>query len=749
MPRNANPARRALITVVIIVAALAVVAMISLPTILGGGSSGAPQQAQPSASAPAQEAPGEVASADVAREVEPTADPAEPVDGPTMGGGQESTAPASADAAPPEPAGPAPVLRVRSQGPWDSATFTPIGGISDPPSAASDETMLLTFTPYGAGVESITLARYVVEPNSTEHYKIQTRTVMPAGAGVGVEVAPLATVGIEVSVAGARPVFVELRVGGGESLWRETAPGAFEAVVETADGEPALRIEKRYVLSPGSYDFRVEQRVVNLLASPVTIRFYQYGPADLPAEQTGYGIDVRRVRFGLLRPPQMDPSRQIVLAEQNLTGRKKILDRIGDGRDLIWPDANTFQPGEELVWLATTNRYFAFIVHGRVPEPVPPTFDKGLEAAERVHAVGLGGASDSATLILQLTSPSLEIAPGGAADVGVGAYAGPMRRETLAGSPAGAALELGRIIVYNLGGMCAACTFQPLAIGLLWFLRTMHSLLHDWSLSIVVLVFAVRAVLHPVTRRSQISLARFSKQMQGLAPKQQALREKYKDDHQKLQAEMARLMKEEGVSFTGALGCLPMFLQSPVWIALYAMLFFAFELRHEPAFYGVFQAVTGGRWSFMADMSAPDHFIDFGRTLVTLPLLGPITGVNILPLLLGVVFFLQQKYLTPPPSAAMTPEQESQQKIMRIITVVMFPLFMYNAPCGLTIYFITNSTLGIIESRWIRSHIDTLDLTAKKPSPGVKRVRNEASSGRAAFGRRPEAGPKKYKRRGE
>jgi len=178
-----------------------------------------------------------------------------------------------------------------------------------------------------------------------------------------------------------------------------------------------------------------------------------------------------------------------------------------------------------------------------------------------------------------------------------------------------------------------------------------------------------------------------------------------------------RLMKEEGVSYTQALGCLPVFLQTPIWAALYAMLYFSFDLRHAGAFFGVFQSISGGNWLFMADLSAADHFIGFGRSVVSIPLLGHVTGINILPVLLGIVFFIQQKYLTPPSTVAMTPEQEMQQKMMKWMMVVMFPLMMYNAPCGLSLYFITNSTLGILESRYIRSHIDKLDKSGQGGMP--------------------------------
>jgi YidC/Oxa1 family membrane protein insertase len=258
--------------------------------------------------------------------------------------------------------------------------------------------------------------------------------------------------------------------------------------------------------------------------------------------------------------------------------------------------------------------------------------------------------------------------------------------------------------------MCGFCTFSFLTSALLAVLHGLHIVVRDWGLSIILLVCCVRLVLHPVTKWSQIRMQRFGKQMQAMAPKQKRIQEKYASDPQKLREEMARLWREEGVSPTGMLGCIPMFLQTPVWIALYATLYFAFELRHQPAFYGIFQRIqpqTWPTWWFLGDLAEPDRLLYFGHPWFTIPWLGWVVhSLNILPVILAVVFFIQQKYLTPPPTpGSMTPEQEQQQKIMKWMMVFMFPLLMYNAPCGLTLYFIVNSTLGIMESKYIRSHM--------------------------------------------
>jgi YidC/Oxa1 family membrane protein insertase len=185
-----------------------------------------------------------------------------------------------------------------------------------------------------------------------------------------------------------------------------------------------------------------------------------------------------------------------------------------------------------------------------------------------------------------------------------------------------------------------------------------------------------------------------------------------------------------------------MFLQMPIWIALYAMIYFTFELRHESAFYGLFQAISGGAWGFLGDLSEPDHFIplpfSFDIPILSwiIPTLGTIDSINLLPLLLGLVFYIQQKYLTPPTTTQLTPEQEMTQKIMKVMIVFLFPLFMYNAPSALSIYFICNSTVGIIESRRIRRKVEEEDKRLEEAKKaGLGRPGREVQKPKGFFAR--------------
>lgn len=623
-----------------------------------------------------------------------------------------------------------PVLRARVQ-PIPAAPPVAIGGLTE----GGPDRAQISFTLLGAGVEKITMADFFETPAKQAHYDVQQRLQVPGPGGAMESLTSLAARAVLIDGQ-----LVDLFGSDAAPLWRETAPGTFEAEIVNEKDAPVLRLSRRYGLRAGSFLFDVDQRAENLTDKPVQIDWVQYGPIELHEDIGGYGMDMRRLRIGHLLDQQRDPSRQIVLADTRLQGRSAVVQRVLDSRDdAVWPRPADFSSAGELVWLAQTSRYFGFAIMPRiepvaaaanVANPQQSPLDKSFLLADEVNALVRGSnQATGAKLLLQLTSKPVTIAPSAAADLSFSAYAGPLGRRQLSEStdPVFGAVSLKDLVIYNLGGMCAWCTFQPLARGMLFFLTFLHDyVVFDWAVAIMILVVCVRSILHPLTRRSQISMARFSKQMQALAPKQAKIKERFKDDPKRMQQEMMLLMKEEKVNYAGALGCLPMFLQTPIWIALYAMLYFSFDLRHAPGFYGIFQMIGG--WTFLGDLSASDHFIDFGRTIVTLPLFGAVKGINILPLVLGVVFFVQQKYLTPPPTSAMSPEQEMQMKMMKFMTVVMFPLLMYNAPAGLTIYFITNSTLGIMESRWIRAHINELDKQPPKSGDplGRRKVRNEA-----------------------
>jgi YidC/Oxa1 family membrane protein insertase len=674
--------------------------------------------------------------------VAPTpAAPSPPVESPPPQAQGVSPAPATTGELPaPGPAA-APIARIEGlrpelleQGP-ETTDFTPIGDI-DP---NGPMTMRIDFSPLGAGVRAITLARHFETIRRTEHIVVQhehsyTPLVNPGESPAAPRViVPFSALAVEIN-GQLVPILGFARGANDAPVWRQTAPGQFEAHIVDGDQRRIARLVRHYELSPGSYVVNLRQWAQNLTDSPLQIRWIQFGPVELDQDVVAYGGDRRRVRFGYLMAPRAQRNDPTVAASDFVWDRlnsdvagpllRTTQPRMYEDLRTVWPNRRSIEREYRLVWAGMTNRYFGAAMHPLLTGDVHPD-QKIFHVASTVDRVFLqrlavvdGTLTYNPVMILRTQSSPMTIPGGQSADLSMAVFAGPLSRGLIGQHVSAAAAGLRDLVVYNFGGPCAPCTFgflTSLLLNLLLFLH--HYIVFDWALAIVILVLVVRTTLHPVTRWSQIRLQRFGKQMQDMAPKQKKLQEKFKEDPKRMREEMAKLWREEGINPTGMLGCVPMLLQTPIWIALFAMLFFAFELRQEAAFFGFFQWVSGGAWWFLGDLAEPDRFVYFGRDLFWLPLLGPIRSFNILPLLLGAVFFMQQKYLTPPSSAPLTPEQQQQQKMIKVMMVVLFPLFMYNAPSGLALYFIVNSSLGILESKWIRKHIEKHKLLEVKKGP--------------------------------
>ncbi|MBX3358121.1 MAG: YidC/Oxa1 family insertase periplasmic-domain containing protein [Phycisphaeraceae bacterium] len=620
------------------------------------------------------------------------------------------------NATPPPPPGVAFAAEVFRDDPA-AAAFDPIGSLDT--SESNHYKMEIRFANAGASIESIRLTDSYETIAKKEHDLIQQQVTVVVKNGSTFSLAPMAALSLQINGS-----YVSLF--GKDPIWRQTAPGRFEAFIIGGDGKRAARLTRAYVLEPGTYGLRLDQRVENLTGEPMSIRLFQYGPMDLPRGTIRYGGDVRRVRLGYTDTAQRSVQTEAFLTPHaDVVGKALDTDRLNFEDKVIWPNERSDRSSWSLVWFATTNRYFATAMYPLVPQPVAggPPSDRVFRLIEKLDRYVVYQGDDPQgrpidSVVLRITTPEMNLAAGQSADLSAGIYAGPLSRRLIdnPATPDGALrarLQMGDLVIYTFGGPCAMCTFQWLTYVLRGFLGFLHDrVLFDWSLAIIVLVVCVRTILHPVTKWSQSNIQRFSKKMQSLAPKQRAIQEKYKNDPKKRNEELSRLMREEGINPAGMLGCLPMFLQTPVWIALFAMLYFTYELRHQPAFFGVFQAITGGRWGFLADLSEPDHFISLGISYnppLIGSLMGPIESINLLPLVLGLVFYFHQKYMSPPTSGTLTPEQEQQQKIMKVMSVVMFPLFMYNMPSGLTLYTMTNSILGIFESRHIRAQVEKED----------------------------------------
>jgi YidC/Oxa1 family membrane protein insertase len=209
--------------------------------------------------------------------------------------------------------------------------------------------------------------------------------------------------------------------------------------------------------------------------------------------------------------------------------------------------------------------------------------------------------------------------------------------------------------------------FAPL---LLTMLNWVHSFCANWGITIIITTLILKLVFLPLT----LSASRSAKRMAKLQPHLATLREKHKDNPQKLNTEMMRLWKENKVNPVG--GCIPVLITIPFFIGFFTMLQSASELRFAS-------------FLWVHDLSAPDTIYSFGS--VTLPLLGLThLNINIMPVLMGATTIIQMR-LTPTPSA--DPAQQTMFKLMPWI----FMIFCYNFAAGLALYSTVNGIFTILQ----------------------------------------------------
>jgi len=234
---------------------------------------------------------------------------------------------------------------------------------------------------------------------------------------------------------------------------------------------------------------------------------------------------------------------------------------------------------------------------------------------------------------------------------------------------------------------CPAAIIRPLAFGILSLMELLYRFIPNYGVVIMILVFIVRILLHPLTKKGQVSMSRMTK----LGPKVEELKKKYANNKPELNKQVMALYREQGAS--PFMGMVPMFIQMPIWISLYSAIYASVSLRGA-AFLPV----------WITDLSAPDALVSWSP--ITIPLLKwKISSLNLLPLMMGVAFYLQQKFMPKPASAGTNPQIEQQQKMMMWMMPILFPVMLYNAPSGLNLYIMSSVFAGVIEQYFIRKHI--------------------------------------------
>jgi YidC/Oxa1 family membrane protein insertase len=467
---------------------------------------------------------------------------------------------------------------------------------------------------------------------------------------------------------------------------------------------PILRIQKKYTVSPGSYTMGCELILENLTNEPLYAEFEMQGTGAIRSEEIsaedrnikkGFWVDnktvdTRAMPFAAIRETEKQrvvPSEGFFASLKSLFGSKPK----NSDQTLAIPYSDSAPP---FLWAAATNKYFAAIVcpvsdmnpvQDIISFRIAQYFD--LDITTRKEAPGA-----SASFVLE-TAKKIELLPktseNNTCHLKMDVYWGPKDHKVFSENKDYTRLGYFQTMDFN-SCCCPKGLISPLAFGIVWLMNVMyHTMgpLGNYGIVIMVFVCLIRLLMHPVTKRSQVQMMK----MQKLMPKFQELQKKMGKDRTKMDPEMMAINKE--IMQGQMLGMLPMFIQMPVWIALWTAVSINVDLRGQ-----------GFLPFWITDLSRPDALFHF--TSFTIPLIGmEIGSFNPLPLLMGFVMYLQMK-LTPTSQAApASPEMAQQQKMMSILMVGMFPFMLYNGPSGVNLYIMASMAAGVVEQYIIRKHL--------------------------------------------
>jgi len=504
-------------------------------------------------------------------------------------------------------------------------------------------------------------------------------------------------------------------------------------------GADVLKLRKTYRLEHDSLLMRVRYEIENASPRDRRIVWVENGPIGI--KQIDSQHEDRRVVTAV-----KDSSGQITAGSVVM---RADVHKEGDEKELIAGD-------KQFVWAALSNKYFTALLAPVSPDgsrDKPGTLTKLVARSP----MGEGEGLDDLTFDVTYASAS-SIKAGATYAFETDIYLGPKSAGVINTAPGA---EPRKFELINAPD-ASMCTFPFLRTVMLWLLNHAYRIVGNYGIAIIVLVLLVRTILHPISKRGQINMMKMQKGMAALKPKLEALQQQFKNDKQKLNEETMKLYREEGINPAGQmLGCLPMFLQMPVWVALWTTLNTNIDMRHE-AFFG-----------WIRDLSAPDALIPFAGTY-HIPLLGnmmgPIHAFNLLPIIMTITMYAQQKIMQKMTQPAVPPAPKydeqgrvipdpmvQQQKIMNFM-MIFFGFIFYNFPSGLNLYILTSNILGMAEQIYIKKQLKRRDergdfdpkpagpQTPKKPS-FFQRMQDRAEEMRKLQADRPQATePKKRKK---
>jgi len=400
----------------------------------------------------------------------------------------------------------------------------------------------------------------------------------------------------------------------------ELAPGAdtLEVPLTWTDAASGISVRKVYILQRGSYLIETREEITNGGSAPWTGNEYRQ-LLRVPPIIAGGG-------FGFNNPEKVAFAGAAWYSPQDKF-EKLPFDKFKDK-----PLKRDFAGG----WGAMLQHYF-------FAAWIPPAAETDTYSTQVLEA-------GSPRYLIRAFSPAVTVAPGQTQTLAAHLYVGPTLESQLAAiEKAGIAQKLDLTADYG--------TLSFIAEPFHWLLVQLHSFVGNWGVAIILLVLLIKLAMFKLTEAQFRSMAK----MRKLAPRMEALKERYGDDRQKLSQAQMELYQKEKINPLG--GCLPMLIQIPVFFALYYVLLESVELRQAPFF------------GWIQNLSAPDPYF-------------------ILPILNAAIMGAST-WLTPQ-SPGMDPMQARMMKVMPLMFAVLFLFF----PAGLVLYYTVNGGLSLLQ-QWI------------------------------------------------
>ena len=414
---------------------------------------------------------------------------------------------------------------------------------------------------------------------------------------------------------------------------------------------PGRAIEKKYIFKAGTYLIRSDIEFIGFNGL-ITDNTY-----DITWES---GI----------RSVEMNTSNEATYSSADVYygDEKVVVDAPGDG-EKISEDFNG-----RVDWLAVRNKYFAAIMIPSDPAQMEGAYVEG--QAYPTKSLGLKEIYN-VRLVVPFKGSDLERRS-------INLYIGPVDYDLL------------KNISQNLTALVDFGSFfglkfvvRPIAEYLLLPLfKFLNIFIPNYGFVIIIFSLIIKIVLYPLTRKSFQSM----KKMQLLQPKITELKEKYKEDQQKVQKETMKLYQTYGVNPAG--GCLPILLQMPIFVALWGLFQAAIELRQQPFIF------------WIKDLSVPDVIYDLGFKM---PIIG-LQEISGLALLMGITTYFQQK---------MSIKDPKQQALVYMMPVMLTILFM-TFPSGLNLYYFMFNVFSIAQQYYINHKQTDVELVPIDPSKRKK-----------------------------